>query len=218
MLFSHGQKLLFIGDSITDCGRNQPLGEGRGGALGNGYVALVDSFIQATYPELAIRTVNKGLSGNNVRDLNNRWQQDVIEQKPDWLAIKIGINDVWRQYDTPFIPECHVYEEEYEATLRKLVQETKPLVKGLILISPYYLEENRQDKMRSKMDTYGAIVKSIAEEQGAIFVDTQAAFDKVLEHLYAATLAWDRVHPSLAGHMVLAKAFLNHVGFDWNKQ
>ncbi|MEF2247661.1 MULTISPECIES: SGNH/GDSL hydrolase family protein [unclassified Paenibacillus] len=218
MLFSQNQKLLFIGDSITDCGRSQPIGEGRGGALGNGYVALVDALIQATYPELNIRIVNKGISGNTVRDLNSRWQQDVIEQKPDWLAIKIGINDVWRQFDTPLIPECHVYEEEYAATLRKLVQETKPLVTGLVLMSPFYLEENRQDKMRSKMDTYSAIVKSVAEEHGAIFVDTQAAFDKVLEHRYAAALAWDRVHPSYTGHMVLAKAFLNHVGFEWNKQ
>lgn len=218
MLFSKAQKLLFIGDSITDCGRNQPFGEGRGGSLGNGYVALIEGLIQSTYPELALRIVNKGISGNTVRDLNNRWQEDVISQNPDWLVIKIGINDVWRQFDTPFIPDRHVYEEEYQATLRKLIEETKPQLKGLILMSPFYIELSREDSMRSKMDTYGAIVRKLAKEYDALFIDTQAAFDKVLEHLYPATLAWDRVHPSYAGHMVLAKAFLKLVGFDWNKQ
>lgn len=218
MLLTKGDKLLFIGDSITDCERKKPEGEGLFGALGRGYVSLVDALLQAVYPELGIRVVNKGLSGNTVRDLNARWQEDVLEQKPDWLAIMIGINDVWRQFDTPFIKENHVYADEYEATLRKLVSETKPNLKGLVLMTPFYLESNEQDKMRAKMDEYGAIVRKIAAEHDDIlFVDTQAAFNPVLEELYAAALAWDRVHPTTAGHMVLARAFLDKVGFEWKR-
>ncbi|GAA3333742.1 hypothetical protein GCM10020331_098990 [Ectobacillus funiculus] len=71
--------------------------------------------------------------------------------------------------------------------------------------------------MRRTMDQYGAVVRRIAEEMDCIFIDTQAAFNVVLEQLYPATLAWDRVHPSVAGHMVLARAFLKKIGFDWNK-
>lgn len=218
MKLEKGQKLLFIGDSVTDCERTKPEGEGLFAALGIGYVSFVNGLLQAVYPELGIRVVNKGISGNTVRDLKNRWQEDVLEQKADWLSIMIGINDVWRQYDAPFIKEWHVYLDEYEDTLRKLVTETKSFVKEIVLMTPFYLESNEQDQMRRSMDQYGQVVKKIAEEKGCLFIDTQAAFNLVLRELYAATIAWDRVHPSTAGHMVLARAFLKEIGFDWNRK
>jgi lysophospholipase L1-like esterase len=217
MKLAKGDKLLFIGDSITDCERAKPAEEGLFGALGKGYVAIVDACLQSVYPELGIRVVNKGISGNTVRDLKNRWQEDVLDQNPDWLSVMIGINDVWRQFDTPFIKELHVYEEEYKATLNELVLKTKSHVKGLVLMTPFYLEPNEHDSMRKKMDIYGSIVRQIAEVHGALYVDTQAAFNRVLQVLYSATLAWDRVHPTHAGHMVLARAFLRAIDFDWNK-
>jgi lysophospholipase L1-like esterase len=217
MLLQKGQKLLFIGDSITDCGRAKPAGEGLFGALGKGYVSLVDGFLQAVYPELGIRVVNVGNDGHTVLDLQSRWQEDVIDRKPDWLSIMIGTNDVWRQYDTPFIKEWHVYADQYESTLRALVEQTQSRVSNVVLMTPFYLESNEQDAMRRTMDQYGAIVKKIAEDTGTLFVDTQAAFNEVLKELYAATLAWDRVHPTTAGHVVLARAFLNKVGFEWNR-
>ncbi|MCT8137091.1 SGNH/GDSL hydrolase family protein [Anaerobacillus sp. CMMVII] len=217
MKLEKGQKLLFIGDSITDCDRGKPEGEGLFGALGKGYVSFVDALLQSVYPELGIRVVNKGISGNTVRKLKDRWQADVIEQNPDWLVIMIGINDVWRQYDTPFIKDWHVYIEEYEETLEKLIQETKPKVKGLVLMTPYYLESNEQDAMRQTMDQYGEVVKQLAEKYDCIFIDTQAAFNVVLKDLYSSTLAWDRVHPTATGHMVLARAFLREIGFDWDR-
>ncbi len=217
MLLQKGQKLLFIGDSITDCDRAKPAGEGLFGALGKGYVSLVDAFLQAVYPELGIRVVNTGLSGNTVVDLQDRWREDVLDRKPDWLSIMIGTNDVWRQYDAPFIKEWHVYADKYEATLRQLVEQSKSHVNNIVLMTPFYLESNAQDAMRRTMDEYGAIVKKISEESGTLFVDTQAAFNVVLKDLYAATLAWDRVHPTQAGHVVLARAFLNKIGFEWNR-
>ncbi|MDP4171097.1 MAG: SGNH/GDSL hydrolase family protein [Bacillota bacterium] len=217
MLLNKGQKILFIGDSVTDCERAKPEGEGLFGALGKGYVSFVDGLLQAVYPGLGIRVVNKGNSGNTVRDLKERWQKDVLDQKPDWLCVMIGINDVWRQYDTPFIKDWHVYLDEYEETLRKLIKETKPFVKEIVLMTPFYLESNENDAMRWTMDQYGGAVMRIAEETKCIFVDTQASFNEVLKDLYSATLAWDRVHPSTAGHMVLARAFLKKIEFDWNR-
>ncbi|NIK75916.1 lysophospholipase L1-like esterase [Paenibacillus castaneae] len=217
MKLEKGQKLLFIGDSITDCDRHRPAGEGLFGALGKGYVGYVDALLQAVYPELGIRVINMGCSGHTVRDLKQRWNEDVIDRKPDWLVVMIGTNDVWRQFDTPFIPEGHVYKDEYEQTLQSLVAQTRPLVKGLVLMTPFYIESNAQDAMRAAMDEYGAIVKKTANKNDCLFIDTQAAFNTVLKELYAATLAWDRVHPTAAGHMVLAKAFLKSVGFEWDR-
>ena len=208
-------KLVMIGDSITDAGRARPIGEGLFDAIGKGYVGNVDALLATVYPEHAIRVLNVGTSGNTVRDLKTRWQTDVLDLKPDWLSIMIGTNDVWRQFDMPRQKEAHVYPEEYEKTLGELAAQTRPQLKGLIMMTPFYIESNPQDAMRKQMDHYGAIVRALAKKHDAVFVDTQAAFDAVLKHYYAATLAWDRVHPNQIGTMVLARAFLNAIGFKW---
>lgn len=215
MRLSPGSKLVMIGDSVTDCGRAQPVGEGLFEALGKGYVAQVDALLAATYPQLGVRVVNVGTSGNTVRDLAGRWQRDVLDLKPDWVSVMIGINDVWRQFDSPLRKEIHVLPDEYERTLRELAATTRPRVQGLVMMTPFYIEPNPRDAMRARMDEYGAIVKRIAEEQDAMFVDTQAAFDAVLQGYYPAAIAWDRVHPNQIGHMVLARAFLNALGYSW---
>jgi Lysophospholipase L1 and related esterases len=215
MRISSNKKLVFIGDSITDCGRAQPVGEGRGEALGRGYVAQVEALFEAAHPEANLRIVNVGTSGHTVRDLAARWQRDVMDLKPHWLSVMIGINDVWRQFDSPHQTEKHVPPTEYEETLRRLVADTRPRLEGLVLMTPFFIEPNRADPMRVRMDEYGAIVKQVAAEHDAILVDTQAAFDAVLAHRHPMALAWDRVHPSQAGHMVLARAFLKGIEFDW---
>ncbi len=175
----------------------------------------MNALLGTAYPELGIRVVNMGNSGNTVRDLKARWQTDVFDLKPDWVSIMIGINDVWRQYDLPLQPECHVPLKEYEATLRELVKATRPKVKGLILVTPYFIESNRKDPMRATMDKYGAVVKKIARENRTVLVDTQAAIDQALKLQHPATLAWDRIHPNQVGHMILAKAFVDALGFKW---
>ncbi len=218
MLLGTHSKLVMIGDSVTDCGRARPVGEGLFGAVGTGYASYVDALLAAAYPERGIRVVNMGCSGNTVLDLKARWQTDVIDLKPDWLSIMIGINDVWRQFDLPRQPECHVQLDTYAETLEALVTQTKPLVKGLVLMTPFFIEPNSADAMRARMDEYGVAVKAIARDHLLPCVDTQAAFDAVLNHIPSAAIAWDRVHPNHLGHMVLARAFLQAVGFAWSAQ
>ena len=215
MLFKKNAKLVMIGDSITDTGRAQPVGEGLFDALGRGYVSLVDALLGTVYPDLGVRVVNMGTGGHTVRDLDRRWQTDVLDLKPGWLSVMIGTNDVWRQFDSPRQPETHVLPDEYEKTLDALVTRTQPAVPNIVLMTPFYLEPNPADPMRHRMDEYSTIVKQIAAQHGTLCVDTQAAFDKVLTAYYPATIAWDRVHPNQTGHMVLARAFLEAIGFQW---
>jgi len=206
-------KLVMIGDSVTDCQRSKPVGEGLFDALGKGYVSMVDAMIHASHPEYEIRIVNMGLSGNNVRDLKTRWQNDVLNQEPDWVSVMIGVNDVWRQFDTPLQTQWQVPLDEYEKTLADLVKQTKPSVKGLVMMTPYIMEPNRKDAMRATMDKYSAVVRKLARKHGAIFVDIQGAFDTVLRHRHPMSLAWDRIHPNTTGHMIIANAFLDAIGF-----
>jgi len=212
MIFDKGDKLVMIGDSITDCGR-KPEGEGLFDPYGSGYVNMVKAFLDASYPDRPIRVVNKGTSGNTVRSLEARWQQDVLELKPDWLSIFIGINDVWRQYDSPKM-DNHVLLDEYRSTLTRLIEKTRPRLKGLILMTPYFIESNRSDPMRLTMEKYASVVKDLAKAHGAILVDTQSGFDKMLESMHPMALAWDRIHPNTSGHAQLARCFLKSVAFE----
>lgn len=215
MKIAANSKLVMIGDSITDCERARPIGEGRDAALGTGYVSLVDALLKTAEPTANIRIINMGISGNTVRDLQERWQTDVLDLQPDWLSIMIGINDVWRQFDKPLESEKHVLLEEYGRVLSELVASTRPTLQGLVLMTPYFIEPNRNDAMRKMMDSYGQVVKEIATSYQAVFVDTQAGFDRVLGAVHPMSLAWDRVHPNLTGHMILARAFLDGIAFVW---
>ena len=202
-----------IGDSITDVGRSRPVGEREG--LGIGYVYFVGSLIGGVYPDRLIRVLNVGNSGDTVRDLDSRWQHDVIDIKPNWVSVMVGTNDVWRQFDSIATPEAAVQPEEFEATYARLVRETRPRLDGMVLMTPFYVEPNRQEPMRALMDEYGQIVKKIAAEHDCIFVDTQKYFDEACKSVYPGTLAGDRVHPSMYGAAILARAFLNAVEFEF---
>ncbi len=214
MLFEKHDTVLFIGDSISDYERARPVGEGLFNAWGRSYVACAGALLGCMYPELGLRVVNMGVSGNQVRDLKARWQSDVMDRKPDWVSVLIGINDVWRQFDCPQMPETHVSKEEFERTYEELILQTLPRVKGMILMTPYYMEPNRQDAMRARMDEYGAIVKKLAEKHALTCVDLQAGWDRLFQYMHPMNIAWDRIHPNQIGAMYIAKQFLAAVGFE----
>jgi len=208
-------RILFIGDSITDCGRSRPVGEGGGpGALGDGYVSLVQSALLAGYPDYELKVINMGVSGDTVCDLQARWESDVLSLRPDWLAVFIGINDVWRQYSLNDASQAGIGLDEYSATLGELVAKALPGLAGLILMTPYYLQPDRSDPLRQSMDHCGAAVHRLAAQHGAVAVDTQAAFDRVMAWVRPSDLADDRVHVAQAGHMLLARAVLDGLQFD----
>ncbi|MCK5850047.1 MAG: SGNH/GDSL hydrolase family protein [Kiritimatiellae bacterium] len=213
MKIEDGQSILFTGDSITDCGRARPFGEGAG--LGEGYVAFVDSLLAASYPERNIRVLNTGVCGNAVTNLDIRWQPDVLDLAPDWLSVMIGINDVGRQFRNPDDPSP-VTIDIYEETYKRLLGQTRKSLKGLVLITPYLIEPDLSDPMRERMDEYGAVVKRLAGEFDAVFVDVQAGFNSYLAKKTAQSLCNDRVHPNKIGHMIIAKVFLKAIQFEWS--
>jgi lysophospholipase L1-like esterase len=215
MKITPGSTLVMIGDSITEWGREEPLGDKPDDRIGNGYVRYVDCLIGAAYPGHRLRIRNMGYGGNTVRDLEARWKKHVLEVRPDWLSVMIGINDVWRQFDNWLPAGQRISIDEFRGTLGKLVRETRPGLKGLILMTPYFVEPSRLVPMRAMMDEYGDVVRALARENDAVLVDTQAAFDAALEKTPAESLAEDRVHVNEVGHMILARAFLKAVDFLW---
>ncbi len=207
MKLESGQTLLFIGDSITDAGRT-----GQFPPFGQGWVNFLRAAVLARRPELTLKFVNKGVSGNTVRDLERRWEGDVVAEKPDHLFIKIGINDVARNFAAGELREFHVPLEEFLGIYRKLIEEARGAGVGRIwLLGCFFVEPNREEPMRAMCDRYNEAVAELAGETGAGFVDVQGEFDRLLAHQHPMAIAPDRVHPNPHGHVVIAEAVLRAV-------
>lgn len=206
MKLADGQKIVMIGDSITDAGRRET-----DPPYGTDYMSQVRAHVMERYPELDLTWENRGVGGDTVRHLAARWEEDVIVEQPDVLTVMIGINDVWRRFgDRPLEA---VPADEYVSTLVTLLRQATSETGAEILVgSPYVIEADKSDPMRAAMDIYGGLVKTVADEVGAEFVDVQAAFDRVLETTTSTDWADDRVHPNAAGHQVIADVFLEALG------
>jgi lysophospholipase L1-like esterase len=217
MQLEHGDFLLFVGDSITDAGRARDSWQGEGdGHLGQGYVNMVASLIAARYPQRTIRMVNKGISGDTIRHLANRWREDVQAASPSWLSVMIGINDVWRQFDMPGAKHLHIPLDEFERTYNECLKSVRDELKGLILLTPFFCDSNMLEPMRVMVERYASAVRRLAKRYDAILVETQGPVDELLKHYQSYRLAGDRVHPTQVGHAVLARQFLQAIGYEWH--
>ncbi len=215
MIFQSLDRIVFAGDSVTDAGSQTPIGEGMFDQLGHGYVRMIENLLAACYPELQIRITNAGISGNNTCHLRERFERDVVALRPDWVSICIGINDVWRQFDCT-IPELWISPEQYRDNVESMILAVKDTVKGIFLLTPYYIENNPNDALRKRMTEYADICKELANIHGCMLIDFQATFERYLEHRHSAWIAWDRVHPNEKGATMLAKEFLKHCGFEYD--
>jgi len=198
-------KIIFQGDSITDCGRHQEQFGNWG--LGDGYVNLAASEILANYPEKEITILNKGISGNRVVDLYARWKKDIMNEKPDVLSILIGINDTWHKFESDNGVDPAHYMEIY----RKLLQWTRsefPNIK-LILGIPFAFEcgvvkSNWLPEVKERQE----MVRVLASEFGASVIEYQKLFDTALERAPKEYWLGDGVHPTCAGHYLMAKEWI----------
>ena len=217
MIFENLDRIVFAGDSVTDMGSAQPVGEGLFDNVGRSYVRVVENMLAAYYPEVFIRITNSGISGNTSRDLLQRFDRDVVDLKPDWVSICIGINDVWRQFDSPAMTDACVLPDEYEKNMEEMISKIKGRVKGIFILSPYMIEPNSEDTMRARMNEYVQICKKLSEKHNCIFVDFQKMYEDYCEYRHPCFIAWDRIHPNQIGATLMAREFLKKCDFDFNK-
>lgn len=197
--------VLFQGDSITDCGRSRD----NGNDLGKGYALLTAALFSQKYAGLNVKFINRGISGNRVKDLQSRWRQDCLDLKPTWVSIYIGINDTWRRYDSNDATST----DEYATGYRDLIVQTKrELGANLILIEPFVLPVPEDRKAwREDLDPKIQAVRELAREFETLYVPLDGLFAQASTQTDPAYWAPDGVHPSPAGHALIANAWLQAV-------
>lgn len=215
MILENMDRIVFAGDSVTDMGSVNPVGEGLFDNVGRSYVRIIENMLAVYYPEIKVRVTNSGISGNTSRDLLARFDRDVVELNPDWVSICIGINDVWRQFDSPAITDSHVLPDEYEKNVEDMIMRVKDKVKGIFILSPYIIEPNKEDWMRKRMDEYVEISKKLADKHQCVFVDFQKMYEDYCRIRHSAYIAWDRIHPNQIGATLMAREFLKKCDFDY---
>ena len=203
-----GETILFIGDSITDCGRRDQFAP-----LGCGYVKMFTDLLTIREPAKRVRVINKGISGNVVTQLQERWTDDVMRHRPDWLSVKIGINDLHRTLaGSPEAVPPRRYAEAYDEILARTVKKLPKC--RILLIDPFYISREasthskRRDVLRL-LPKYLATVHRMSRKYRTHLVKTHAMFQKLLAHYEPDTFCPEPVHPNPTGHLAIAEAVYN---------
>jgi len=208
--------VLFQGDSITDCHRvkDDIL------SMGMGYALMAAGELGGKYPG-EYDFINKGIGGNRVIDVYARIKRDIINLKPDYMSILIGVNDVWHEV----LENNGVSSEKFECIYDMLIEEVLkalPDIKIMIL-EPFVLEgikttateikPDRWERFRNEVPLRAAAAKRIAEKYNLPFVDLQNKFDAACEQMPTSYWLYDGVHPTPMGHWLIkeewVKAFEN---------
>lgn len=200
--FAPGTRILFQGDSITDGNRGRSADPNH--ILGHGFVFILAAKYGAAFPEAKLDFLNRGVSGNTVRDLANRWPPDVLDLKPDLLSILIGVND-----DSQNLP-FDEYEEVYDKLIRQ-ARAANPKLK-LVLCEPFVKPTGKVNESIQKRQ---AIVARLAQKHGAALVRFQPIFDAATKRAPADYWIWDQVHPTYSGHQLMADEWERVVREYW---
>lgn len=212
-MFEKKARIVFVGDSITDSGRNYEAAPAGWSSWGDGYVNLINAYTTAVHPEKELMVVNQGISGNRITDLQERWGE-VLALQPDYLTIMIGINDAWRHFDGTFMQQEQVSLPLFEEIYEELINQSLAINTKVILMSAFMIEANQGDSMKQMVLQYNQVTKKLAEKYQLLYVDIQEELDAFTEVQSSYVLSADRVHPSLAGHLIIAKTWLQAVGLE----
>ena len=200
-----GDKVLFIGDSITDCGRRGPEAP-----YGSGYVRMVRDLLIAAHPEKRIAVINKGIGGDIACGLNQRWQDDVIFHKPDILTVLIGINDCHRYlFNDPGTCK-ETTPEKYRFYYNSILAQTKkafPRV-SIIILEPFFIARENNKALRDRFEAlkpYRKIAAEMGEKYGDSFIPLHTIFQEHLRFRETETFCPEPVHPNLCGHLLMAR-------------
>ena len=197
--------VLFQGDSITDAGRNRE----DTNDLGRGYALITAAWFRTIYRELNVTFLNRGLGGNTIRDLDARWEADCIDLKPTWLSVLVGINDAAGRYHHDRIISVDEFETIYGNLLRKAVDTS---VKRIVLLEPFVLPTD-PTRVQWREDLYPKIeaVRRLAREFQALLIPTDGLFAQAAAQTDLEYWMPDGVHPTPAGHALMAQAWLKAV-------
>ncbi|MDP6636093.1 MAG: SGNH/GDSL hydrolase family protein [Phycisphaerae bacterium] len=197
-----GSLVLFQGDSITDAGRNyyDPL------SMGDGYARMA----AARFEGSDVRFLNRGISGNRAVDLQARWDRDCLALRPDWVSIMIGVNDAWRRYDSNDPTSCDAFAESY----RDILTQTRDILGArLIILEPFVLPVSPYvESFREDLDPKIEAARLLAGEFDAIYVPLDSLFAEAVSTRPPQHWSEDGVHPTLAGHQLIANAWVEALG------
>jgi lysophospholipase L1-like esterase len=199
-LFVASARILFQGDSITDGNRGRSADPNH--ILGHGYAFIIAAKHGAAHPDAKLEFFNRGVSGNTVLNLRDRWQKDTLDLKPDVLSVLIGVNDSGRG-----VPPA-----EFEKTYDRILTDAKtanPKIK-FVLCEPFTLPVGKvatNDARKASVKVLQPIVAQLAKKHGAVLVPLQQAFDDACKRAPADHWIWDGVHPTYSGHQILADAW-----------
>jgi lysophospholipase L1-like esterase len=203
MIISPGSHILFYGDSITDAGRNRDDLD----SYGAGYVNLIAAGLLSRFPGWNLKVTNKGISGNRVFDLEERLEADVLALKPNIVSIMIGINDTWRRYDSGVVSEAAEFQASYERIILTLSEE---LQARIVICEPFLLPVPEDRKTwREDLDPRITAIRELAWKYNLPYLPLDGIFAAAATEAQAAYWLPDGVHPSLAGHGLIADKWLN---------
>ena len=211
-LIHKGDVVLFQGDSITDMGRSREKAStpNEQPGLGGGYAWLAGAELLLDHPADDLKVFNRGISGNKVFQLAERWQADCLDLKPNVLSILIGVNDIWHTLNGQYNGTVEIYERDYRALLER-TRKALPKVK-LVICEPFVLRCGAvSDKWFPQFDSYRAAAKRIAHDWKATFVPFQSMFDAAVKLAPPDRWAKDGVHPSNDGASLMAHYWLRAV-------
>lgn len=211
--FPQGGTVLFQGDSITDAGRDKKRQlPNDASSFGNGYALMAGAALLNELADKKLTVYNRGISGNKVYQLRDRWQKDCLDLKPDILSILIGVNDYWHKRSGNYDGTVDVYENDFRALLKRTKQALPNT--QLVICEPFSLTGGSAigEGWQEEFEPYRQVARKLAKEFDTLFVPYQSIFDEAIKHAPATYWSGDGVHPSMAGAQLMASAWLEVVG------
>lgn len=193
---TYNSKILFQGDSITDAGRKNNHNE----SLGDGYVMMTAAWLSALYPEHQLKFINRGVGGDGIRDLKNRWKKDCLDLKPNLVSILVGVNDVtWKDTST----------ESFQADYANILEQTRKLKCQIVLLEPFLVSSHGNFRdLTQDLNKKIEVVRKLAQEFETTLIPLNDIFSKASLKRTASFWSFDGAHPTLAGHALISQSWI----------
>ena len=220
---SNSTKVVFLGDSITMAGvYDTEVGVQSGDTLiypkYSGFITLLKNDIEDD-----IELIGKGVSGNKVSNLLERYKKDVLNLNPDIVFIYIGINDVWHKYSMGTGTDILFYENG----LRKIIGDLKNQGARVILCTPTVIGENKgeftlvnefkdietMEIMNGDLDAYSDVIRKLSSELNTDLLDLREIFMSYISennpnNESSGITTYDGVHLNDLGNKLIADEML----------